>query len=215
MVSVEITNEKEEMNTLYIDIYKDQMLPIEVFGKRALYTEQPIVREEVPEGWYCYDLRGTDQKPNQPVKLTDTALIYHTGTVLSPQPLKRSSTLERRVTDLVFPYEGLLTLAEFCRKQNLPCPQDPRKYILRPASPEEAGLFYALPPERDEDLGAIGHVRIDFGGSGKNFHHSWWPRGPEELNTQEFRDELGSVMDELRKTNWPPSTKPSIWAATI
>ncbi|WP_295745250.1 LPD28 domain-containing protein [uncultured Oscillibacter sp.] len=188
------------MNALYIDIYKDQMLPIELFGRQVLYTKHPIAREEVPEGWCCYDLCGTDRKPNRSLKLTDAALIYHTGTVLSPRPLKRSTTLERKVTDLFFPNAEPLTLAEFCRKQNLPCPQDPRKYVLRPASPEEAGLFYALPPERDEALGAIGHVRIDFGGGGSNFHHSWWPRGPEELNTQEFRDELGSVVDELRRS---------------
>ena len=36
------------------------------------------------------------------------------------------------------------------------------KYVMRPASPDEAGLFFALPPEQDEVLGAIGHVRIDF-----------------------------------------------------
>lgn len=98
MVSVEITNEKKEMNALYIDIYKDQMLPIELFGRQVLYTKHPIAREEVPEGWCCYDLCGTDRKPNQSLKLTDAALIYHTGTVLSPRPLKRSTTLERKGT---------------------------------------------------------------------------------------------------------------------
>ena len=71
--------------------------------------------------------------------------------------------------------------------------------MLCPASPEDAGLFYTQTPERDEELGAIGHLRIDFGSSRKSFHHSWWPRGPEELNTQEFRDELDQVVNDLRK----------------
>lgn len=31
------------------------------------------------------------------------------------------------------------------------------KFEIRPASSEEAGLFYALQPEQDEALGAIGH----------------------------------------------------------
>lgn len=61
-------------------------------------------------------------------------------------------------------------------------------------------MFYAQTPERDEELGAIGHVRIDFGSGGKSFYHTWWPRGPEELNTQEFKTELQEVVDELRKT---------------
>lgn len=74
------------------------------------------------------------------------------------------------------------------------------KHELRPASFEEAGLFYALPPERDEELGAIGHVRIDFGRRGDRFYHTWHPRGPEELNTQGFKDELTEVVDELRES---------------
>lgn len=74
------------------------------------------------------------------------------------------------------------------------------KYTLRPATEKEAGLFYALPPEQDEALGCIGHVRIDFGKSGKEFWHTWHPRGPEELNSADFKKELTSVVDELRKT---------------
>ena len=33
----------------------------------------------------------------------------------------------------------------------------------------------------------------------EGFYHTWWPRGPKELNTQEFREELGVVVDNLRK----------------
>nr|WP_325242427.1 LPD28 domain-containing protein [uncultured Oscillibacter sp.] len=185
---------------MYINIYKDKLTSARLFGKEVLYTQGSVFRDEVPEGWYCYDLCGTDRKPDQPVKLTDSAVVYRVGTILSPQPLKRASTVERKVKDLYLPFEEPVTLAEFCREQDLPLPQDPRKYIPRPASPEEAGLFYALSPEKDEELGAIGHVRIDFGSSRKSFHHSWWPRGPKERNSQEFKAELQEVVDELRKS---------------
>ena len=126
-------------------------------------------------------------------------MVYRVGTVLSPQPLKKATTAERKVKDLVLTCDEPVTLAEFCRQQHLPCPQDPRKYILCPASPEEAGLFFSQTPEKDKNLGAIGHVRMDFGSGGKSFYHTWWPRGPEELNTQEFKAELQKVVDELRK----------------
>ena len=46
----------------------------------------------------------------------------------------------------------------------------------------------------------IGHVRIDFGRGGDRFCHTWHPRGPEELNTQGFKDELTEVVDELRES---------------
>lgn len=74
------------------------------------------------------------------------------------------------------------------------------KFSLRPALPEEAGLFYAMSPEENEKLGCIGHVRMDFGSSGSRLWHTWWPRGPEELNTPEFKSELDELVNELRKT---------------
>ena len=73
------------------------------------------------------------------------------------------------------------------------------KYEIRPASSEEAGLFYAMPPEKDAELGCIGHVRIDFGRGGDRFYHTWHPRGPEDLNTQGFKDELTEVVDAMRE----------------
>ena len=83
--------------------------------------------------------------------------------------------------------------------KKISCSKVSFRNALRPASPEEAGLFYAQTPERDDALGAIGHVRIDFGSGGRSFHHTWWPRGPEDLNTQEFKDELDKVVSDLRK----------------
>ena len=72
-------------------------------------------------------------------------------------------------------------------------------FPLRPALPDEAGLFYALPAGRDVALGCIGHVRCDFGRRGLEFWHTWWPRGDEALNTPEFKAELQQVVDELRR----------------
>jgi len=74
------------------------------------------------------------------------------------------------------------------------------EYLPRPASPEEAGLFYAMTLEKDAALGCIGHVRMDFGRRGKEFWHTWWPRGPEELNSTAFKEELSEVVNALRET---------------
>ena len=70
---------------------------------------------------------------------------------------------------------------------------------IRPASPEEAGLFYSeLDETADERLGTVGHVRIDFGSSGKGFYHTWWPHNDDQFNTGEFKGELQEVVDMLR-----------------
>ncbi len=175
------------------------MQEAELFGKPVLYTSFTIPREEVPKDWHCYDLCGTDRRPDEPVKLMDKAPWDHAGTVLSPAPLKRGSTLARPIRGRFLLTGRALTLAEFCQEHGLSQAHDPRKFIPRPASPEEAGLFYTLSPERDEELGTIGHLRIDVGHDGKEFWHTWWPRGPQALNTPTFKDELGQVMDDLRR----------------
>ncbi len=71
---------------------------------------------------------------------------------------------------------------------------------IRNYSPNEKEQFFAMPPEKDEALGCIGHLRIDFGKSGTEFWSTWWPRGPEELNSPTFKKELDSVVNELRET---------------
>ena len=76
--------------------------------------------------------------------------------------------------------------------------KDATQFHIRPARPEEAGLFYAQHPEEDKRLGTVGHVRMDFGRSGNEFWHTWWPRGPEELNSPVFKAELQEVVDTLR-----------------
>ena len=76
--------------------------------------------------------------------------------------------------------------------------QKTEKYQLRPASPDEAGLFYALPKEKDAELGTVGHLRADFGRHGTDFWTTWWPRGPEELNSPEFKTEFDDLVNTLR-----------------
>ena len=92
-----------------------------------------------------------------------------------------------------------MDLEAFCEEYDLDVPDNPIKFEMRPASPDEVGLFYALPPEKDEELGTVGHVRMDFGRDGDGFWHSWWPRGSEGLNTPEFKDELSQVVGQLRR----------------
>ena len=186
---------------LRIDIRENRLRQAELFGKPVLFSSQPVQRYTVPESWHCYDLRGAPRHPERPVTLEDKVDVDYAGTVLSPTPLKRETVKARRLKDPVFTQEEI-TLEEFCQEHKLEYPADTRKYIPRPASPDEdkAGLFFALSPEKNVELGCIGHVRIDFGHDGNGFYHTWHPRGPEEWNTRDFKDELTDVVDELRKS---------------
>ena len=184
---------------MQINIYKDKMLGARLFGASVLYSAAPIPREDVPQGWYCYDLRGTARHPDEPHALVDLAEENHAGSILSCLPLKKGGSQFRLIKDMFQMTGTNPSLAEFCAEEKIRCPETPVRHQLCPASPEDAGLFYAQTPEKDEELGAIGHVRIDFGHSGGEFWHTWQPRGPEGLNTPEFKGELGQVVDQLRR----------------
>lgn len=74
------------------------------------------------------------------------------------------------------------------------------QYSIRPLTDSEKELFFAMKPEEDATHGCIGHLRMDFGRTGTEFWSTWWPRGPEELNSPAFKTEFDSVVNELRET---------------
>lgn len=65
-------------------------------------------------------------------------------------------------------------------------------FALRPASIEEAGLFYSQMDEaEDAVLGTVGHIRMDFGASGKEFYAD-----KQELEESIIRRHYGTVAEE-------------------
>ena len=183
-----------------VNIFRDEMQHAQLFGKPVLTTNWLIPRETVPDGWFCYDMRGTDRDPGAHAELVDYTSFDHSGTVLSPKPLKRPATKVRRIGKGDYFLHGeTMDLESFCEEHGLDFPDNPIKFEMRPASPDEAGLFFTLDPAEDEKMGTVGHVRIDFGHDGGEFRHTWWPRGPEGLNAPEFKGELGQVVDQLRR----------------
>ena len=71
-------------------------------------------------------------------------------------------------------------------------------FDLRPASVEEAGLFYSN-EDQDEALGTVGHLRMDFGSGGKGFYHTWWPHNGDRFNTPEFKETIQEFVDAMRQ----------------
>lgn len=178
-----------------INVWSDSMQHIELLGKPALFSDSRVDRSTVPDGWYVYDLRGSDYDPDLISTLEARVIVNYAGSILTPEPVIFPDGQDyldvKGQTDFL---DEEITLIDFCRQHEMPIPS---RYQIRPASFDEAGLFYAMKPEEDQRLGCIGHVRMDFGHRGKEFWHTWWPRGPEELNSPEFKAELQQVVDEL------------------
>ena len=70
------------------------------------------------------------------------------------------------------------------------------KYELKCADTEQKSMFYSdcEPALRNA---CIGHVRMDFG-SGSEFWTTWWGNGGD-MNNSDFKAELNSVVNSLRK----------------
>lgn len=186
---------------MQVNAMTEEFEHIEIFGKPVLFTNARVDRATIPDGWYRYDIRGSDYDPGSFGTLEREVAVNHAGTILSPEEIPLSKGKDYRPIRGSQNFLGEdMTLAEFCACHGLPIPENPQKYLVRPASPEEAGFFYAQTPEQDEALGAIGHVRIDFGHGGKEFCHTWHPRGAEELNSPEFKAELDEVVGQLRES---------------
>ena len=66
-----------------VNIYEAELQNVWLFGQSVLYTTQPVPRGEVPEGWYCYDLRGTTADPERPRELVDRTGQNFAGSILS------------------------------------------------------------------------------------------------------------------------------------
>ena len=191
---------KKEENKLAVNARTEEFQHIELFDKYALFTNGRIDRSTVPDGWYCYDFRGSDNDPGELCFIEKNVVVNHAGSVLMPEKLElpASGRLDAR-DEFSFLDEGDMTLREFCVVHQLPYPMEKAQFHIRPARPDEADLFYTPHPEKDKRLGTIGHVRMDFGRSGNEFWHTWHPRGAEELNSPAFKAELQEVVDKLRE----------------
>ncbi len=60
---------------------------VEVFGVPALFDNARIRQEDVPEGLYCYDLRGSDDDPGEPVTVERHVAVNHAASILTVVPL--------------------------------------------------------------------------------------------------------------------------------
>ncbi len=79
-------------------------------------------------------------------------------------------------------------------------------YELKTVTEKEQPMLFMPKPDTPAYQNKVGCVRGDFGKSGDEFHHTWFPHN-EELNTEEFKTELTRVIDSLRSETLHPLLK--------
>ena len=97
----------------------EQYQEIELFDKPGLFSNGRIVRDNLPEGVYCYDLRGSDYDPGEPVCVEEQVVVNHAGSVLLTEPLELAEDGRLILTEeegLNF-VGGFSTLTQFLQEQ--------------------------------------------------------------------------------------------------
>ena len=99
-------------------ILDEQLQEIEIFDKPGLFSNGRLRDEDVPEGLYRYDLRGSDYDPGQPILVEKTVIVNHAASVLMAEELDLGADgrLELGEEGLNFT-GGLLTVREFMKEQ--------------------------------------------------------------------------------------------------
>ena len=60
---------------------------VEIFDVPALFSDGRISLDDLPEGLYRYDLRGSDDDPGMPVTVEQNVAVNHAGAIITAKPL--------------------------------------------------------------------------------------------------------------------------------
>ena len=106
-----------------MDLQKENLLneklqEIEIFDKPGLFSNGRLRDEEVPEGLYRYDLRGSDYDPGQPVTVEKTVVVNHAASVLMAEELDLGAEGRLELGEEGLNFTGTeLTVREFMEEQ--------------------------------------------------------------------------------------------------
>lgn len=106
-----------------MDLQKENLLneklqEIEIFDKPGLFSNGRLRDEDVPEGLYRYDLRGSDYDPGQPITVEKTVVVNHAASVLMAEELDLGAEGRLELGEERLNFTGAeLTVREFMEEQ--------------------------------------------------------------------------------------------------
>ena len=100
------------------NLLKDKLQEIEIFDKPGLFSNGRLRDEDVPEGLYRYDLRGSDYDPGQPITVEKTVVVNHAASVLMAEELDLGAEGRLELGEEGLNFTGAeLTVREFIEEQ--------------------------------------------------------------------------------------------------
>ena len=109
---------ERNMNLQKENLLNEALQEIEIFDKPGLFSNGRLRDEEVPEGLYRYDLRGSDYDPGQPVTVEKTVVVNHAASVLMAEELDLGADGRLELGEEGLNFTGAeLTVREFMEEQ--------------------------------------------------------------------------------------------------
>ena len=103
---------------------KEKYAEITLFDKPALFSNGRIDRDKLPEGLFCYDLRGSGNDPGEPVSVENRVVVNHAGSVILAEPLD-------------FGEDGYLSLGDDMEHMNFLSGDSTLKHFYEQTHPEK------------------------------------------------------------------------------
>ena len=99
-------------------LLNEELQGIEIFDKPGLFSNGRLRDEDVPEGLYRYDLRGSDYDPGQPITVEKTVVVNHAASVLMAEELDLGADGRLELGEEGLNFTGAeLTVREFMEEQ--------------------------------------------------------------------------------------------------
>ena len=100
------------------NLLNEALQEIEIFDKPGLFSNGRLRDEDVPEGLYRYDLRGSDYDPGQPITVEKTVVVNHAASVLMAEELDLGAEGRLELGEEGLNFTGAeLTVREFMEEQ--------------------------------------------------------------------------------------------------
>ena len=102
---------------------------IELFDSPAMFTNARVDRSTVPEGLFCYDIRGSDDDPGALCVMENHVLVNHAGTVIGTVNYMFGKSDYKTIGDGINFLGDEITLDEFCKLHGVEI-GEPKKGVL-------------------------------------------------------------------------------------
>lgn len=102
---------------------------IELFDAPAMFTNARVDRSTVPEGLFCYDVRGSGDDPGSLTVIEPFVAVNHSGTIIGVEDYMIAKGQAKYIATHINFLGDSVTLEEFCVQHNIEI-TEPKKGVL-------------------------------------------------------------------------------------